>query len=85
MENVKCPFRKTSGFAAIGMTGNGSYPTEWQEITDFDNCIGEECAAGRYREETYSAHKEIYFYCSLCDRGWFIRNEEYKKDACFSD
>lgn len=84
MEKIKCPFRKINSFHSVGLTGEG-YPVEWREYTEFDDCIGEECAAGRYREETYSTRKEIYFYCSLCDRGWFIRNEEYKEDVCFSD
>ena len=44
MEKIKCPFRKINYFHSVGLTGEG-YPVEWREYTEFDDCIGEECAA----------------------------------------
>ena len=44
MEKIKCPFRKINSFHSVGLTGEG-YPVEWREYTEFDDCIGEECAA----------------------------------------
>lgn len=56
MEKIKCPFRKINSFHSVGLTGEG-YPVEWREYTEFDDCIGEECAA--FAKDGY---------CGLCNQ-----------------
>ena len=41
---MKCPFRKVGQYLSGQNTGGG-YPVDWKFYEDFDECIGEECAA----------------------------------------
>ena len=65
MEKIKCPFRKINSFHSVGLTGEG-YPVEWREYTEFDDCIGEECAA--FAKDGY---------CKLCNQNINQFSEEF--------
>lgn len=57
-QKTKCPFRKHIIYEANHNTGAG-YPDIWEVQEDFDDCIGEACAAfGRYA-------------CNLCQKSLF--------------
>ena len=43
MEKIKCPFRKII-FHSVGLTEKDIL-LKWREYTEFDDCIGKECAA----------------------------------------